>query len=58
MVQDAEKFAAEDHKRRETAEARNRADQLAYQVDKFVTDEGRQDRRGRPRRSSRRRTTS
>jgi molecular chaperone DnaK len=40
MVQDAEKFAAEDHTRRETAEARNRADQLAYQVDKFVTDEG------------------
>lgn len=40
MVQDAEKFAAEDHKRRETAEARNRADQLAYQVDKFVADEG------------------
>lgn len=40
MVQDAEKFAAEDHTRRETAEARNRADQLVYQVDKFVTDEG------------------
>jgi molecular chaperone DnaK len=40
MVQDAEKFAAEDHKRRETAEARNRADQLAYQVDKFVADDG------------------
>ena len=34
MVQDAEKFAAEDHKRREAAEARNQADQLAYQVDK------------------------
>jgi molecular chaperone DnaK len=40
MVQDAEKFAAEDHKRRETAEARNRADQLAYQVDKFVEENG------------------
>jgi molecular chaperone DnaK len=40
MVQDAEKFAAEDHQRREAAEARNRADQLAYQVDKFVADEG------------------
>jgi molecular chaperone DnaK len=39
MVQDAEKFAAEDHQRREAAEARNRADQLAYQVDKFVADE-------------------
>ena len=40
MVQDAEKFAAEDHQRREAAEARNRADQLAYQVEKFVADEG------------------
>jgi molecular chaperone DnaK len=40
MVADAEKFAAEDHQRRENAEARNRADQLAYQVDKFVMDEG------------------
>jgi len=39
MMQDAEKFAAEDHQRREAAEARNRADQLAYQVDKFVADE-------------------
>ncbi len=40
MVQDAEKFASEDHVRRETAEARNAADQLAYQVDKFLTDDG------------------
>ena len=40
MVEDAEKFAAEDHKRREAAEARNQADQLAYQVDKFVTEKG------------------
>jgi molecular chaperone DnaK len=40
MVQDAEKFAAEDHTRRETAEARNQADQLAYQVDKFVEENG------------------
>jgi molecular chaperone DnaK len=40
MVQEAEKFAAEDHKRRETAEARNQADQLAYQVDKFVEENG------------------
>ena len=38
MVEDAEKFAAEDHERREAAEARNAADQLAYQVEKFVTD--------------------
>jgi molecular chaperone DnaK len=36
MVSDAEKFAAEDHTRRETAEARNTADQLHYQVAKFV----------------------
>ncbi len=40
MVQDAEKFAAEDHQRREAAEARNGADQLAYQVEKFITDNG------------------
>jgi molecular chaperone DnaK len=40
MMQDAEKFAAEDHARREAAEARNAADQLAYQVDKFITDDG------------------
>lgn len=38
MVTDAEKFAAEDHTRRETAEARNTADQLHYQVAKFVED--------------------
>ena len=40
MVQDAEKFAAEDHARREAAEARNQADQLTYQVDKFVEENG------------------
>jgi molecular chaperone DnaK len=40
MVADAEKFAAEDHTRRETAEARNQADQVAYQVDKFVEENG------------------
>jgi HSP20 family molecular chaperone IbpA len=38
MVGDAEKFAAEDHARRETAEARNTADQLHYQVAKFIED--------------------
>jgi molecular chaperone DnaK len=38
MVADAEKFAAEDHARREAAEARNTADQLHYQVAKFVED--------------------
>jgi molecular chaperone DnaK len=40
MVADAEKFAAEDHKRREAAEARNQADQLAYQVDKSLEEWG------------------
>jgi molecular chaperone DnaK len=40
MVKDAEKFAAEDHKRREAAETRNTADQLAYQVDKAVEEWG------------------
>ena len=38
MVGDAEKFAAEDHARREAAEARNTADQLHYQVAKFLED--------------------
>jgi molecular chaperone DnaK len=36
MVKDAEAFAAEDHARREVAEARNQADQLTYQVDKLL----------------------
>jgi molecular chaperone DnaK len=40
MVKDAEKFAAEDHERREAAEARNRADQLAYEVDKSLGEWG------------------
>jgi molecular chaperone DnaK len=40
MVADAEKFAAEDHSRREAAEARNAADQLTYQVDKSLEEWG------------------
>ena len=40
MVKEAEAFAAEDHTRREAAEARNQADQLTYQVDTFLTDNG------------------
>jgi molecular chaperone DnaK len=40
MVKEAESFAAEDHKRREAAEARNQADQLTYQVDTFLKDNG------------------
>ncbi len=40
MMKDAEKFAEEDRKRRETAEARNAADQLTYQVDKALVEYG------------------
>jgi molecular chaperone DnaK len=40
MVADAEKFAAEDHERREAAEARNQADQLTYQVDRSLEEWG------------------
>ena len=40
MMKEAEGFAAEDHKRREAAEARNQADQLTYQVDSFLKDNG------------------
>jgi molecular chaperone DnaK len=40
MVADAEKFAAEDHQRRQAAEARNQADQIAYQIDRFVQENG------------------
>jgi len=40
MIKDAESFAAEDHKRREAAEARNQADQLAYQVEKNLAEWG------------------
>jgi molecular chaperone DnaK len=40
MVVEAEKFAAEDHQRREGAEARNQADQLTYQVDKSLEEWG------------------
>src|SRR5438309_4414478 len=40
MMVDAEKFAAEDHQRREAAEARNSADNLTYQVDKALAEYG------------------
>jgi molecular chaperone DnaK len=40
MVKEAEAFAAEDHRRREAAEARNQADQLTYQVDQFLQENG------------------
>ncbi|HUL85964.1 MAG TPA: molecular chaperone DnaK [Actinomycetota bacterium] len=40
MVKESEAFAAEDHKRREAAEARNQADQLAYTVEKSLGEWG------------------
>lgn len=40
MVKDAEMHAAEDHKRRETAEARNQLDSLVYQTEKSLKDHG------------------
>ncbi|MFN2590821.1 MAG: Hsp70 family protein [Actinomycetota bacterium] len=40
MQKEAEAFAAEDHKRREAAEARNAADNLTYQVDKALVEYG------------------
>ena len=40
MQKDAEAFAAEDHKRREAAEARNQGDSLTYQIDKALTEYG------------------
>ena len=40
MVADAEKFAEEDHRRRELAEARNMADNLVYQTEKSLKDFG------------------
>lgn len=40
MVRDAEQHAEEDRRRREEAEARNTADNLLYQTEKLVTDNG------------------
>jgi molecular chaperone DnaK len=40
MIKDAERFAEEDRRRREAAEARNAADQLAYQVDRSLQEWG------------------
>jgi molecular chaperone DnaK len=40
MVAEAEQFAAEDHARREAAEARNQADQLSYQIDTSLSEWG------------------
>lgn len=40
MVRDAEEHAAEDKKRREEAETRNSAEQLVYQTEKLLADNG------------------
>ncbi|MEW6524529.1 MAG: molecular chaperone DnaK [Bacillota bacterium] len=40
MVKDAEKYAAEDEKRREEVEIRNKADSLAYNVEKNLKEVG------------------
>ncbi len=40
MVQDAEKFAEEDKKRKETAEARNQADSLVHATEKQLEEHG------------------
>jgi molecular chaperone DnaK len=40
MVQDAEQHAAEDKSRRETIDARHRADSLAYQLERTLKDTG------------------
>lgn len=40
MMQEAEKFADEDQTRREAAETRNNADNLAYQAEKTLTELG------------------
>src|SRR5437588_546754 len=39
MMKEAEAFAQEDHRRREAAEARNSADNLVYQVEKFLAEQ-------------------
>jgi molecular chaperone DnaK len=38
MMREAEQYAAEDHRRREEAEARNQAEGLVYQTEKFMRD--------------------
>jgi molecular chaperone DnaK len=40
MVQDAEQYAEEDRQRREAVELRNQADQLVYQTDKTLKEQG------------------
>jgi molecular chaperone DnaK len=38
MMREAEQYAAEDHRRREEAEARNQGEALVYQTEKFLRD--------------------
>jgi len=40
MMQEAEQYAEEDRKRRDSAEVRNQADGLVYTTEKFLTDNG------------------
>jgi molecular chaperone DnaK len=40
MMREAEEYAEEDRKRRESAEARNQADGLVYSTEKFLADNG------------------
>ena len=40
MMREAEEYAEEDRKRREQAEVRNGAEQLVYQTEKFLADNG------------------
>jgi molecular chaperone DnaK len=40
MMQEAEQYAEEDRKRRESAEVRNQADGLVYSTEKFLSDNG------------------
>jgi molecular chaperone DnaK len=40
MMRDAEQYAEEDRKRRESAEARNQAETLVYTTEKFIADNG------------------
>ncbi len=42
MVKDAEEYAEEDAKRRETIETRNQAEQLVHQTDKLIEESGEQ----------------
>ncbi|MGA5192883.1 molecular chaperone DnaK [Streptomyces exfoliatus] len=40
MVREAERYADEDHRRREAAETRNQGEQLVYQTEKLLRDSG------------------